>query len=643
MIADGLLHAARSGRLRVALAVGAAALAGVLTPGRVAAEPAPQIGFEPPGEVRPGQPFQMTFRGANTGTDARSGSLTVSFPGNPSVRIVGSSLPASTRVYNPGEPMFNFGQGRGAPIQSRAVELFITPWPAGQAHTITVEIVSSAPIAVQARTTLQGTGFVTAPASGPLDQQGAPTRAIEIQPGAQRPPTAVPPTPAPPTPVPPTPVPPTPIPPTPLPPTPVPPTPVPPTAVPPTRAPPTPPPATARPEVAEGRAPAAPAPTPAGRVDGDGISLPLLVAGLVVIGAGLALGLVALGMMLRRRSSAKPAPWQTAPMAAQTPYPAGDFSPPPIHDDPTPHPLAEANGAPPLRGGQAGAARVEAVTEPGRPATVVPAEGPAERYQNRELVGRGGMGSVYRAWDSRLRRWVALKVMHGDLTFRPSLMQRFVREAQMAAMLSHPNIVTVHDVDQVGDELQIVMAWIDGEDLQDIIRRDGALPLDRVAPILGQVADALDHGHRQAQPVYHRDVKPANIMLTANDRVVLLDFGIAKLLGETSLTSTGQVVGTPDYMAPEVVLGQEADHRADIYSLGVVVYEMVTGRTPFHAETPLAILHAQLYTPPPSPRDLVPTLPAEVERVMLTALAKEPAERFQTATALARAFRNAIG
>jgi serine/threonine protein kinase len=132
-------------------------------------------------------------------------------------------------------------------------------------------------------------------------------------------------------------------------------------------------------------------------------------------------------------------------------------------------------------------------------------------------------------------------------------------------------------------------------------------------------------------------------MLTPNDRVVLLDFGIAKLIGETSLTSTGQVVGTPDYMAPEVIRAEETDHRADIYSLGVVLYEMVTGRTPFRAETPLAILHAQLYTPPPPPREFLPSLPADVERVILTALAKDPAARFQTATALARAFANSVG
>jgi serine/threonine protein kinase len=233
--------------------------------------------------------------------------------------------------------------------------------------------------------------------------------------------------------------------------------------------------------------------------------------------------------------------------------------------------------------------------------------------------------------------------MHADLSTRPSFVNRFLREAQLAAMLEHPSIVTIHDVDQLGDDIQIVMAWVDGEDLQKTIRREGALPLDRVARILDQIAAGLDHAHHQPQPVYHRDVKPANIMLAPGDRVVLTDFGIAKLIGDTSLTGTGQVVGSPEYMAPEQVEGAEVDHRSDLYSLGVVLYEMLTGRTPFRADTPLAVLHAQLYTPPPSPRTVTPSLPPSVERVVLKALAKDPSERYRSAREMATAFRDAVG
>jgi serine/threonine-protein kinase len=266
-----------------------------------------------------------------------------------------------------------------------------------------------------------------------------------------------------------------------------------------------------------------------------------------------------------------------------------------------------------------------------------------ERYTDRVLVGRGGMGSVYRAYDSRLRRWVALKIMHADLGLRPGFMDRFIREAQVAAMLEHPNIVTVYDIESFGTTIQMVMSWIDGEDLQKILEREGALPPARAAALLTQMAAALDHAHLRERPVLHRDIKPSNIMIAANDRVILTDFGIARLIGDVSLTQTGQVVGTPAFMAPEIVQGAEADARADIYALAVVLYQMVTGQAPFRAETPLALLHAHVNTPPPPPRTVTPSLPPSVDQVLAVGLAKDPKARFQTAGALARAFRAAIG
>jgi len=265
-----------------------------------------------------------------------------------------------------------------------------------------------------------------------------------------------------------------------------------------------------------------------------------------------------------------------------------------------------------------------------------------DRYQQRTLIARGGMGLVYRAYDTRLRRWVAVKVMHGDLSARPDFVERFFREAQAAAMLEHPNIVTIYDVDEVGDELQIVMAWIDGKDLQRSIEEEGPLSAERASRILDQLAAALDHAHNRPQPVYHRDIKPSNIMVGQNDRVVLTDFGIARLMGTSSLTGIGLFVGSPEYMAPELVEGGGADQCTDLYALGVVLFQMLTGRTPFHAETPLAVLHAQLHAQPPSPRTFVPSLSPEIERVVLTELEKDPNRRYQSARELAAAFREAV-
>jgi serine/threonine-protein kinase len=210
-------------------------------------------------------------------------------------------------------------------------------------------------------------------------------------------------------------------------------------------------------------------------------------------------------------------------------------------------------------------------------------------------------------------------------------------------MLEHPNIVTVYDVELIGDSIQMVMSWIDGPDLQKVLEHEGALPPNRIAVLLGQIAAALDHAHLRDQPVLHRDVKPSNIMIGPNDRVILTDFGIARLIGDVSLTLTGQMVGTPAFMAPEVVQGEEADARADVYALGVVLYQMLTGQAPFRAQTPLALLHAHVNTPPPAPRSVNPTLPPGVDQVLARALAKDRSTRFQTAGALARAFRSALG
>ncbi|MBA2447241.1 MAG: serine/threonine protein kinase [Chloroflexi bacterium] len=407
-------------------------------------------------------------------------------------------------------------------------------------------------------------------------------------------------------------------------------------------------------------------------------SFPLMLLGLAVLAAGIGLGLLALLLLRRRRSepaSQTAAYPRLAPAAA---YPLRNDPPEPrlpqpaLPSEPTspygPFDRTDASGPgngpdgyPPKAFGPVGSvAAIEPETP--RPAglPVAPLSGArlptpppttpigsddptlTNRYQHRALIARGGMGSVYRAYDTRLRRWVAVKVMHPNLSAQSQFRRRFLREAQLAAMLQHPNIVTIYDAEFVDDELQIVMAWIDGEDLQKVIQRESPLEPRRTDRLVGQVADALDHAHHQRQPVYHRDIKPANIMLTPTERVVLTDFGIAKLIGEASLTLTGQFVGTPEYMAPELIQGDESDHRADLYSLGVVLYEMLAGRPPFRADTPLAVLHAQLNVEPPSPREYAPGLSPAVEQVVLKALAKDPAGRYQSGRDLSIALGEAI-
>gem|GEM_PF-2694753 len=701
--------------------------------GSTARQDAQTIEIEVVGDVVAGRPTEVVIRATNPAQDASQGSITVSLPGNPNVEIVGASAPGA-KLFQPGEQMFNFGAGRQAPIQVRAAELFVSSWPPGTRHELRLRLTAPGPYALQARASFRRSNgsFLHLPANGQPDQQGAPTRLLDMAPRQAVPPTA---TPAPPTPTRPPPTatvapptatvapptatvaPPTTTAPPPtqaaVPPSDKPvaqmptlPAPEPPATTPPTR--PVPPPPVLGPVGSEGSAPT-PTAGASGTSSQGGPSMPLLLAGVGIIAVGVAVGLLALVLLLRRRS---PAPARTGWPAPSGPYGGPGFAPggtarmpaaptgrqgeqsfgeagyagapswsqpsrgpggppptwpaPPVAHDPP------GAAPPPWEWPAAPASQTEAQGDQGQPLPIRPVtlgassdrpddpptvESPTvagtrqdyevtphnDRYIDRTLVGRGGMGSVYRAYDSRLRRWVALKIMHADLGLQPGFVDRFIREAQVAAMLEHPNIVTVYDVELVGDSIQMVMSWIEGQDLQQILEREGALPPVRAALLLGQIAAALDHAHLRERPVLHRDIKPSNIMIGPNDRVILTDFGIARLMGDVSLTQTGQMVGTPAYMAPEVVQGEEADGRADVYALGVVLYQMLTGQSPFRAQTPLALLHAHVNTPPPPPRTVVPTLPPGVDDVLARALAKDPNQRFQSAGALARALRSVLG
>jgi serine/threonine-protein kinase len=262
-------------------------------------------------------------------------------------------------------------------------------------------------------------------------------------------------------------------------------------------------------------------------------------------------------------------------------------------------------------------------------------------YQIMEEVGRGGMASVYRAYQSSLNRYVAIKVLPPQLAYDEEFVQRFLREAQAAASLSHPNIVVVHDVGEQGGLYYIVMEFLEGQTLKDLIQREGALSPVRAARILEQVAAALDYAHQRG--FVHRDIKPANIFVGPDDRVKLTDFGIAKAVSEAEqLTRTGMLVGTPEYMSPEQAAGTPIDHRTDLYALGVVLYQMMTGQVPHRGTTPHSILHAIIYDPPPLPRQLNAAVPPAIEQVILKALAKQPGDRYQRGVDMAAALRAAL-
>ena len=263
------------------------------------------------------------------------------------------------------------------------------------------------------------------------------------------------------------------------------------------------------------------------------------------------------------------------------------------------------------------------------------------RFQIIEERGRGGMAVVYKAYDGVLQRTVALKVLLPVMAANQEFTQRFRQEAITAANLRHPNIVVIYDVGEYGRFQYIVMEYLDGPTLQQMIEQQGILPLPRVVGILGQLADALDYAHRQG--LVHRDVKPANVMVGAQDRVTLTDFGLVKAARGSHITGEGVAIGTLRYMSPEQARGAEIDYRSDIYSLGVIVYEMLTGATPFTGTTPYQTLHELIYEPPPPLTRLNPNVAPAVERMVLRALAKEPSRRFASAGEFAQALSAAAG
>jgi len=258
------------------------------------------------------------------------------------------------------------------------------------------------------------------------------------------------------------------------------------------------------------------------------------------------------------------------------------------------------------------------------------------KYQIIERLGRGGMAEVYKAYHPQLERYAAVKVLHGFLAEGQDFQARFQREAKAIAALRHPNIVQIYDIDTYDENYFMVMEFIDGGTLKDrLLQASGPLAIREMAHIFREIASALDYAHRQG--VLHRDIKPANVLLDQSGRVVLTDFGIARIVSETQFTVTGTLVGTPAYMSPEQGMGLNISTPSDIYSLGIILYEMVTGKVPFDADTPLAVIHKHINEPLPSPRTIRDDIPQVLETVIVKALAKEPGERFQSAAELVQA------
>jgi serine/threonine-protein kinase len=267
-------------------------------------------------------------------------------------------------------------------------------------------------------------------------------------------------------------------------------------------------------------------------------------------------------------------------------------------------------------------------------------------YRIESLVGAGGMGVVYRASDPRLERRVALKLLPATYADDPSYRRRFLDESRRAAAIEHPHIVPVHEAGEATGVLYIAMRYVEGADLAGVIERRGPLDPAEAVAILAPIADALDTAH--ARGLVHRDVKPSNILVAGDppgsEHVYLTDFGIAKrYTGVDTGTPTGEVLGTADYVSPEQIEGLDADERADVYSLGCVLFECLAGGPPFRRETPVATLLAHVHETPPAVSERRPELPIEIDQVIGRALAKTPGERFETCSELVEAARAALG
>lgn len=351
---------------------------------------------------------------------------------------------------------------------------------------------------------------------------------------------------------------------------------------------------------------------------------------LPIAGAVILLGAVSGGgVMLGRRRSIRPT-------TSTSEISAGPAVNPPTPDPPRITPAPKVPSWPPL-------ARNGTSSDAGslQPTVLMPPSVPDTSSFNLSAAGyhivgepkSGGMATVYRAQQPALDRFVAIKVLAPMLATDPSFVQRFYEEARRTAHLEHPNIVPIYDMGQAPNgSLYLAMRYIEGLTLQELLELEHPLAVPRAIRIARQVGEALAYAHNRG--IIHRDVKPSNIMIEGGDRATLMDFGIAKLSDGSGVTQPGLVVGTPKYLSPEQAAGEQADNRSDLYSLGVVLYEMVAGRPPFESDNPRTLLQAHLIVTPPPPTQFNSAIPDAAESVVLKALAKERTSRYPSAEAL---------
>ncbi len=257
-----------------------------------------------------------------------------------------------------------------------------------------------------------------------------------------------------------------------------------------------------------------------------------------------------------------------------------------------------------------------------------------DHYRIDAVVARSGMSTLYRATDERDGRTLAIKVPHPEMESDPVLVERFKREQEIGLLLDHPGIVKTFDGEERSG-LYMVLEWVDGRLLRALLNAEGALPVERAVKIILGICDALDYMHKHG--IVHRDLKPENVMVDEQDRVKLIDFGIAMKEDARRLTfvNVSSMLGTPDYIAPEQVQGKRGDQRSDIYALGVMFYEMLTGQVPFSGPNPLAVMNDRLVKDPTPARALNPDIPAEIEEVVFRALERDPRHRYATAQEMA--------
>lgn len=261
-------------------------------------------------------------------------------------------------------------------------------------------------------------------------------------------------------------------------------------------------------------------------------------------------------------------------------------------------------------------------------------------YRIIEKIGEGGMGTVFKGFDTMLQREVAIKMLRPDLANQQKVVERFHTEAIALAKLNHSNIATVYNFLNQDDDYFMVMEYVPGDTLARIIKSHGAVTIERATSLFLQALDAVAHAHEMG--VIHRDIKPANILLSESGVLKLTDFGIARVIGTARITRRGSVVGTIEYMSPEQILGEEGDERSDIYSMGILLYEMLLGRVPFESDSEFELMKSQVEQLPPPPRTVSDHIPLQLEEVIMRSLAKKSEARFQTALEFRAALENSM-